>query len=271
MQRPSGVSSSDAPGSAGASSREGIGKPRLVDRLVDELTQPAAIVRVAAARTATRAGATIGGVKSSSPSRSSDRRVVDDGSVRRASSPSRADTGGCAGVAGVCAARLLRINSRRRSIVDIRASPLATRLSDAIERRWVERDITIGCHGVIRGARTDQVEELNSQALRERAGFADGADAGGTAGVAFTFGDELARRAEQIFLHPEQRRAEADAAGIAVVDEDLRIDARDERRFRGHGAALAPQQSWGCRCRRTSRCPDESQHISRSCATLRIA
>ena len=68
--------------------------------------------------------------------------------------------------------------------------------------------------------------------LGVRAGVPFGPDARRAAGLARAGRDQLARALEQQPVHLEQRPAEADAARIVVVDEDVRSAAQRLRRRR---------------------------------------
>src|SRR5207237_8915922 len=83
--------------------------------------------------------------------------------------------------------------------------------------------------------RQEPVEDLRRDELGVGAGVALGPDAGWTAGLAGASGNQLARPLQERGVHVEQRPAEADAAGIVVVNENIRF--RRERL--GHAAPAA--------------------------------
>ena len=73
-------------------------------------------------------------------------------------------------------------------------------------------------------------------------------------------GDQRARLRQQLALHPPQRRAEADAAGIGVVEEDPRRIVRASARRQSPSSPAF-----------TDRPMSRASHISSSCATCFIA
>ena len=104
--------------------------------------------------------------------------------------------------------------------------------------------------------------------LGQRSGVADRTDARRAPVLAFAAGDELARPPPQLLVHAEQRLAEADAAGIVVVDENSRLVRERDR--------LRPVPCVRSVCSPCSPLPIEMpmscrSHISSSCATCRIA
>ena len=70
--------------------------------------------------------------------------------------------------------------------------------------------------------RQQVIEQPQRNRLGERTGFADRADAHRAAGLAVAAGNQRAGLRQQLLLHAPQRRAEADAARVGVVDEDAR-------------------------------------------------
>ena len=76
------------------------------------------------------------------------------------------------------------------------------------------------------GTRRSTRPESATPPLGVRPGVALGPDARRAAGLARAAGDQIARALEQQRVHVEQRPAEADAAGIVVVDEDVRLRRR---------------------------------------------
>src|SRR5438105_14480029 len=73
------------------------------------------------------------------------------------------------------------------------------------------------------GAVGDQVQNPQGDHLRKRTGVPRSTDARRTSVLALTARNQLARARQQRVVHPEQRLAEADAAGIVVVDENARL------------------------------------------------
>ena len=99
------------------------------------------------------------------------------------------------------------------------------------------------------------------------------ADTGRAPVIAGAAGDELARAGHQLVVHRKQRLAEPDAARVVVVDEHARLvqvaqhepslPRRSRRRRRATAGPSSPapiEIPMSCR-----------SHISRSCATCRIA
>ena len=114
----------------------------------------------------------------------------------------------------------------------------------------------------------EAIEQRERHLLGQRTGFADRTDAVGTAVLALAARNQLARVGEQLIVHAEQRLAEADAAGIVVVDEDARLV---ELRA-GPTAAPRPAPSAASSSPLPIEMPMSCRsHISSSCATCRIA
>ena len=131
---------------------------------------------------------------------------------------------GHGGRVGWWVGRRCRADARRAGGSDDRADAIGQRAqngcSSAAIFLCVLCDLCVLCARV-RCVREQQIENAKRNNLGERTSVADGTDASRAAVFARALGNQRARVRQQLVVHLIQRRAEADAARIVVVDEDL--------------------------------------------------